>query len=209
MPIVYIWSPKIGTNPYGHAALQTDKYHISFWPDGDVKEELGVVKTALVGVDASLVFHPELDRYYEGKRRPTGEYEIVNVTNEAINGIHEEFLHYNGINPADVTLEAAEELVDAFELKVGEARPEMSVSRTPYSYIAIVEEKTMFDTMRWPSSSPFYHSKQSCVSFCFNLIKKAARNPQLHFTVSEIESLILFGGLSVIRPENLIGSLHE
>jgi hypothetical protein len=198
MPTVFIFEPN-SSHKFGHAALRTDKYHISFWPDGDVKEDLGVVKTAVVGVDASLNFHLELDRYYEGKRRPTGEYEIVNVTDEAINGIHEEFLRYNKIDPADVTLEAAEEVID------NGGRPEMSVSRTPYTFIAAVEKTTMFDAVR-PSNSPFYHLKQSCVSFCFNLINKADPNPQLHFPVSEMVSPSLFGGLSV-RPENLIGML--
>ncbi|XP_046656890.1 uncharacterized protein LOC124349971 [Daphnia pulicaria] len=178
MPIVYIWSPKIG-NPYGHAALQTDKYHISFWPDGDVKKELGTLTTALVGVNASLVFHHELDLFYEDKCRPTGVYEIVNVTDEAINGIHEKFLHYNGIKPADVTLKVAEEHIDI-------KKPEISVGKTPYTFVAdIVGQTSVLNVISSTSSTsgslhsePFYYRKQSCVSFCFNLIQMADPKPQ-------------------------------
>jgi hypothetical protein len=39
-------------------------------------------------------------------------YQVVNATNEAINRIHEEFLHYNGIDPEEVTLKAAEKLIE-------------------------------------------------------------------------------------------------
>ena len=108
MPTVYIWYPD-KDHPYGHAALQTDKYHISFWPDGDVKNDLGVARAVGKGVPGSLhFFHHELDRYYEGDRLPTGIYQISYVTDKAINEIYEEFLEYNGIDPADVTLEAGE-----------------------------------------------------------------------------------------------------
>ena len=36
---------------------------------------------------------------------------LIYTTDEAINKIHEKFLHYNGIDPVDVTLEAGERLV--------------------------------------------------------------------------------------------------
>ena len=33
---------------------------------------------------------------------------------------------------------------------------------------------------------PFHRHKQSCVSFCFNLINAADPNPQVHMPVSQI-----------------------
>jgi hypothetical protein len=181
MPTVFIWSPD-SNHRYGHAALQTNKYHISFWPDGDVKNELGVVSTALVGVEGCLIFHPELDRFYEGNRLPTATHHIVNATDEAINGIHEEFLRFNRIVPEDVTLEAAEVLLDEY------IQPERSVPITRYTFIAAVERQTFFDAIHRNGGArvPFYHRKQSCVSFCFNIINAADPNPQVHIPISQM-----------------------
>ena len=77
MPTVYIWCPD-KDHPYGHAALQTNKYHISFWPDVDTSE-LGKARAIGKGVPGCLVFHHELDHFHEGKRLPTGTYEILNL----------------------------------------------------------------------------------------------------------------------------------
>jgi hypothetical protein len=176
MPTVYIWCPD-KDHPYGHAALQTDKYYISFWPDGDVKDsELGA---SLIRVPASLVFHPELDRFYEGIRLPTGRYEIVGATDEAINLVYEEFLHYNGINPANVTLEAAEKLFEK-----GDVEPEVSVSKTKY---AVVPDKNL------PVASYYQHGN-NCVSICYALILTAYEFPFFSkidgYTVAWFESHI-------------------
>ncbi len=135
----------IRINPYGHAALQTAKYHISFWSDGDVKDsELGA---SLIRVPASLVFHPELDRFYEGIRLPTGRYEIVGATDEAINLVYEEFLHYNGIDPEDVTLQASEQLIEKSE------KPEVSLPETKYNAVQVVVH-TLPNTLKDSSSTP-------------------------------------------------------
>ena len=147
MPTVYIWYPD-KDHPYGHAALQTDKYYISFWPDGDVKNDLGVARAvAGKGVPASLVFHPELDRFYEGIRLPTGRYEIVGATDEAINLVYEEFLHYNGIDPEDVTLQASEQLIEKSE------KPEVSLPETKYNAVQVVVH-TLPNTLKDSSSTP-------------------------------------------------------
>ncbi|XP_046461447.1 uncharacterized protein LOC124207856 [Daphnia pulex] len=90
MPTVYIWYPD-KNNRYGHAALQTDKYHISFWSEQDVKD-CGKGTAATVGIPGSLVIHQKRDMELEGNRLPTATYQIVTVTNEAINRIHEEFI---------------------------------------------------------------------------------------------------------------------
>jgi hypothetical protein len=179
MPIVYIWSPD-EENKYGHASLQTDKYHISFWPNGSVKRDFGVWETAFDGVEAALFFHQELDRYYEGNRKATAMYQIVNATDEAINRVHEEFLHYNGIEPEEVTLEAAEKITEKKE------EPMKTVSKTKYSFVADLvrdkrKTKSKWETFLHGENIPFYHEKQSCVSFCFNTIEMADPNPRVCF----------------------------
>jgi hypothetical protein len=159
MPTVYIWYPD-KDHPYGHAALQTAKYHISFWPDGDTSE-LGKTRAVLKGVPGSLHFHHELDRYCEGNRLPTGIYKILYATDEAINRIYEEFLQYNGIDPADVTLEAGEKLVRQNK------RPEVSVSLTKYAF---VPDQAIDYSLK------FYTHENNCVSTCCNMILTA--NPK-------------------------------
>ena len=175
MPTIFIWYPD-RDHPYGHAALQTAKYHISFWPDGDVKEELDAIRTAINGVPASLHFHHELDRHYEGNRLPTGSYEIDNATDNTINDIYEEFLEYNGIDPANVTMEAAKKLIDK------KKKPEATVSKTPYSFSPLLK-----------SERRFYHAKQNCVSLCFNLIQAA--NP----TMKSINFLLYVYGILTVQ----------
>ncbi|EFX79489.1 hypothetical protein DAPPUDRAFT_304419 [Daphnia pulex] len=183
MPTVYIWYPD-KNNPYGHASLQTDKYHISFWPDGDVKQDYDLAMAAILGIPGALVFDQELDRSLEENQLPTAMYELYNSTDGAINRIHEEFLRYNGIDPEDVTLEAAEELVNERE------KPKKSVRKTRYTFVADIRgQLTPFDYM-FPVSifthlimvgsplPPWYHCKQSCVSFCYHMIENADPKPQ-------------------------------
>nr|CAH0113664.1 unnamed protein product [Daphnia galeata] len=177
MPTVYIWYPD-KDHAYGHAALQTDKYHISFWPDGDVKNELGVLRGVGNGVPGCLIFHHELDRFYEGNRLPTGIHKIVHATDEAINLVHEEFLKYNGINPAKVTLQAGKRLVRQRK------KPEVSVPLTKYALIPNqVKNK--------PSGLPFYQIENNCVSICWNMIVEAYPNyPILPFFVQFLDILL-------------------
>ena len=54
-------------------------------------------------------------------------YKISKVTDKAINHINEQFLEYNGIDPADVTLEAGERLV------IQGVSTEVSVPKTKYA----------------------------------------------------------------------------
>ena len=179
MPTVYIWYPD-KDHPYGHAALQTDKYHISFWPDGDVKNDLGVARAvAGNGVPGCLIFHPELDRFYEGIRLPTGIYELdqEKVTDEAINRIHEKFLHYNGIDTADVTLEAGEKLVDQ------STPPEVSVSKTKYAIVLY--------NIIYPSDF-YYEYVNNCVSFCSQVILQAGKRSFMNELVDIITDNVTF-----------------
>jgi hypothetical protein len=97
-----IWRPS-GDNKYGHAAVQTDKYHMSFWPDGAIKSDLSAFQAMTSGVVAAINFHHNLDKYLEDRRDPV-QYRIVNVSDSALNRIYEKFLAYNNINPSEVTL---------------------------------------------------------------------------------------------------------
>nr|CAH0113619.1 unnamed protein product [Daphnia galeata] len=155
-PIVLIWLP-YGENTFGHAALLTDEYYISFWPSKG-KRIAEISKTSAVG---RLHFHVKEDFEAEGNRVPT-LHEIVNVTNQQINDEYVQFLVYNGINPTEVSLAAAENLTGQWR---------MDLARTSYSFVGnVIVEKV-------PVECLFYHKPQSCVSFCFNLIEMADPKP--------------------------------
>lgn len=186
MPTVYIWSPDENSR-YGHAALQTDKYHISFWSE-DTVADCGKRRTITEGIPGSLVFHQQLDMEYEEDRLPK-TYQIDSVTNEAINRIHEEFLLYNDIDPADVTMEAAEKLLE------DKKTPEVPVGKTPYTFVVDIRGQlsvcdVLLAVIHWYTSTrtggsllpanlvitgkpPWYHSKQSCLSLCYHMIQNA------------------------------------
>jgi hypothetical protein len=187
MPTVYIWSPDENSR-YGHAALQTDKYHISFWSEEAVAD-CGKMRTVTEGIPGSLVFHQKRDMELEENRLPTATYQIGSVTNEAINRIHEEFLLYNKIHPADVTMEAAEKLLE------DKKTPEVLVGKTPYTFVVDIRGQlsvcdVLLAVIHWYTSTrtggsllpanlvitgkpPWYHSKQSCLSLCYHMIQNA------------------------------------
>ena len=50
---VYVWMPAEG-NPYGHVAMETDRYYMSFWPRRDIKAGGEGLKAAAIGVDADV-----------------------------------------------------------------------------------------------------------------------------------------------------------
>jgi hypothetical protein len=197
MPTLSIYPPHGEENPYGHVALKTDKYYISFWTaqvlQSDENEEnqakrskrklinaldaLGVLK----GHQGGLVIHQDLDQEYEGNCNPN-EYEIsAVVSNEDVNSVYEDFLRYNGIDPEEVTLSKSDEIFKKrreyeASLSAEEAKkvleepqlPQKSLPKTQYSFsVELVSEKED------ESLLPFYHKQQSCVSFLFNLIQTA------------------------------------
>jgi hypothetical protein len=193
-----IWQPK-DANTFGHAALRTDKYHISLWPFRG--KELRISEASITG---RLHFHEKLDWISEGSRenpvKPTIQHEIVNVTNLAINCVYEDFLRYNEIDPREVTLEAASR--KPFQLchrqlpltrysLVGDVIVDKRIGKV-YSDLFFFIKRCL--TPGWGNidvcrqcigkattnqsthvTCPFYHKAQSCVTICFNLIEMADR----------------------------------
>ena len=132
---VYVWLPAEG-NTYGHVALETDRYYMSFWPRGNIKADGEGLKAAGEGVDADIVYHRDLDFHLEGKRKP-GVIDLpYKVKDSAINNVLERFLRDNGVDPEDVTLEAAERKIQDF-LRTGsdEDWPVKELSKTRYTYL--------------------------------------------------------------------------
>src|SRR5690348_1942130 len=85
---VLIWDPVEPNNRYGHAAIQTNVYHMSLWPDGDTKQDYGEWAT-INGVPASLNFHHRYDKSLEGNRIPK-QYDLNHLSQSKINQAYEE-----------------------------------------------------------------------------------------------------------------------
>lgn len=180
-----IWRPTYD-NHYGHAALQTQKYHMSFWPDGDVKQDLGVLETFVKGVQSSLVFHQNLDYFLEVNENP----EIIRidslVNEKKLNELYEEMLNYNNITPDTVTLEKGEKITRK------ELRPEISLEKSLYSSCG--EAYT---------SNDFYRYKQSCTTFSLGLLVNRIVALVSKFSLGLRESIIPIERIKTLTLESL------
>lgn len=203
MPTVYIWRPHGKDNPYGHVALATDKYYVSFWTaqvlesdDNDSDEEIQEESKAkrlkrkltdllsAVGVfkghRGGLVLHQDLDKEYESEQDPV-EYQIdATVTDEDVNSIYEDFLRFNGMDREDVTLARGEQLYktrkEYEQLPPEEARLKVEEPEVPQKSLAKTGYSFSAELVTCKEedySVPFYHKQQSCVSFIFNLVQTA------------------------------------
>lgn len=188
MVSVLYWEPTTG-HEYGHVALQTDKYHMSLWPCGSVKER-GALITATSGIQATLNFHHDYDKELEGHRNPTNIIDIsCLVSKTKLNEIYETILRYNGINPADVTLEKGDALYEEH------VKPEVELTKTLYSYLGVHY-----------TSETFYKNKQSCTTFATGLILSSSinnrfRNRLLRYLETRgRQADLTFGVLSVSSP---------
>lgn len=150
-PKSIIWLPA-NENKFGHATIQTNRYHMSLWPDGDVKADYGSLRTFTFGIPGSLVFHHDRDYALENKREPV-IIELTNFSNRRLNETYECFLHYNDITPDRVTIDRGNDLVLRREL------PEITLKRSLYSLRG-----------KFFQSEDFYKSMQSCTTFCLGLL---------------------------------------
>lgn len=189
MPTSLVWWPT-ANNKYGHATLHTDKYHISFWPNGSVSLKNKEDASERMPCPGSIVFAQELDKYLEGNRLPDREYKLENVTDSKINYWYEKFLIYNDINPGDVSLEKAGEIIDEWK---NESVDENGVKKhdlcdllskelpkTKYAYAGVRVIVKPLPNGEFPKDSgsphfgsPFYRFPQSCTTFCLNLLECA------------------------------------
>lgn len=87
---VFIWRADDNGNKYGHAAMQTDKYYISFWPEGN-KKAVDAIPWFTSTLKGALIFHRNFDKYLEGNRDPV-TYKIPEIPDAIINEIYEKFL---------------------------------------------------------------------------------------------------------------------
>jgi hypothetical protein len=169
-----LWEPNKPNNPFGHAAIQTNTYHMSLWPDGNCKEDFGYVQTFLLGVDGSLVYHHNYDCVLEGRREPL-QYNIEFCSMKEVDELYEEMLDFNDITHDKVTLDSGNEKLERKE------KPEISLNKSKYSFKGVyLKEKdfteispiTIFrNTSKYKEPiREFYKDKQSCTTFCMNLL---------------------------------------
>ena len=146
MPTVYIWMPN-DEHKYGHVSLETDKYYTSIWPRGDIKRNKQQMQALVGGVDADIIYHRDYDYFLEGKRQPI-VLKLHHISDDKINKVYEALLTYNGIDPRDVTLNAAERQIEQFQLfQKDDYRPEKPLSRTRYALMSFKAAPILLDAM--------------------------------------------------------------
>ncbi len=175
-PLLRAWLPK-GSNIFGHVSLQTNKYYMSFWPnkntqmrkdaEKDFQRRKGAkgsdlslkFRAATLGVDASIIFHPDFDCCLEGYRFPDHRMSINICSCTELDKLYEKFLHHNGIDPSTVTL-----------IRGGEMRGSEIIEnllQTKYSFLPELHYKAE------DNNDQFYLDAQSCVSFVYHMIEWA------------------------------------
>ena len=191
MPTALIWKPT-REHKFGHVAIQTNRYHISFWPYGHNEKQLGLILNRFKYEGAAcIVFHDFLDMCLQaGKKvkRPKPKIALLACsTDEAINSLYEEFLEYNGVNAADVTRTKGKEIIvkekgkkrqsdqykndhlDTKELwPLLTRKPSQTTYKLPHETM-VVNPNVSF--MHRLLSTKFYQMGQCCTSFCFHLIE--------------------------------------
>lgn len=156
---VFLWSPT-EEQKFGHVGILTSKYYASFWPDGDVKD-YGLMRSTASGMDGSLVFHWNYDRFLEGRRDPSVIYKLSKISEKAIERSLENFLTDNKINPKKVSRDSAERLIEEA------LRPETSLRMSRYSLMGYIVHKDK-------GNGRFYARPQSCTTFVANLLNIGA-----------------------------------
>jgi hypothetical protein len=176
MPVVMIWEPD-DDNKYGHAAVQTDKYHMSFWP-----KQMKYLKLVVSGgVTAELVYHNLEDKERETDRIPN-MYDIKNTTDAQINRVYEDFLEYNGVDCESVTLERGKEMHNS---KKDACIP---LSKTKYNFRTHLSRRKPGDKVLWLFEQDMYYTwPLNCVSFVYHMIEYA--DPRPNTTLSAWEAL--------------------
>lgn len=144
---------------YGHAAIQSKTYHMSFWPDGNVKD-IGVLEAHNRGMRGSLVCHHDIDVALEGQRKPT-LYKLDKVSNFKIEQAYEEMLDYNNITPDNVTIEESENKLELYNEGKINTTPEYSTSRSLWTTSGLFHGR-----------KEYYKFAQSCTSFSLSILKR-------------------------------------
>lgn len=132
--------------PMAHAAMETDKYHISFvvrtWP---YNETLGQIQTRfpwpvsppeLTKVPSAMVYHYGLDLIRHKPWKPLILFETSYFSNAKINEAYEKALKYNGVSPESVTINKGQEMLESCQ------EPMVNLTKTLYTL--------------WPSSKHGY-----------------------------------------------------
>jgi len=153
---------------YGHAAIRTKNYHISFWPTVDKKK-----KPSSGENKGALHYHHEYDRYLEYNKKPK-VYELPNLSDDKVEAIYHKVLDYNKIFPyTKVSISEGETIVDrAFEIGFEEGwpdgyEPEKVTSKTSYFL-----DPTISNQYDWAFPADiFFHYPQSCTTFAYAILK--------------------------------------
>lgn len=169
---VLIWEPKdkfkkLTLREFGHAALQTQTYHMSLWPDTPKKN--GKFSEINEEVNGSLNFHHDYDCYLIENHPIVISLDFV--SSSKINSAYEEVLEYNDITPDNVTLTNGEKIWSHKE-KCSAKEESCPTKQKHYPEVSLSGSK-------WCLSSDFYQEgfykhPQSCTGFSLGLLNLAS-----------------------------------
>lgn len=159
-PLVRVWLPD-ENNEYGHVSLQTNKYYMSFWPQGQKNGKKGNIEK-FCGAPACIIFHPDFDCHEEGERFPNHKLPVPIAQCSDMDRLYERFLAYNGIDKEEVNLENGCEIRNRNPEELENTRIEKNLGETRYTFVPKLQYK---------NEEPFYSKGQSCVSFVYHMIE--------------------------------------
>lgn len=232
MPIIYLWRSRNKT--IEHAAMQTDTYYLSFWPQQYPTSDDCQIRQQVLGWlahEGSLVFSLDFDVLIQGDQQPDEMLTVGNVTDDAINEWYRRMLTFNEIANQDVSLEKANEVLNTWEglsenekRRVGDAYEyfrlglSQQLPRTQYSiYGHVMYQKPpkkllSFNSLRKLCGFQcFYHYPQSSVTLLYNLIESADTYPYLAFRVDHsryIRSRMCYEYLFTVREFECLVTQH-
>ncbi len=150
--VVHIWRSINTTEKWGHASLETKKYHISLWPQGGPRIVMSCPAAILTSLGADI-------KAKKGKK-PDASYSFnsrvldTEVSSLKINRKFEEFLLYNDISLSDWNKE-----------------DQINLHRTRWSHNAAPNDK-----------EKFYISPNSCVAFAWRFLDIGIAEPESFLT---------------------------
>ena len=178
--VVYIWEPDGKENKYGHVAIGTKSYHMSFWPsDGN--------KGGIIDVPAQLHYNVSYDALREGniesKFREPIRYPLESISPSKLNTAYEEFLEYNDVTPDRVTIDVGKEMFE----KKGE-EPTYKLSRTKYNAVT----SYLFPGTEF--NRDYFKESLACTSFAMNLLEQDG---------GKISAAVMFAKLPILPIEKI------
>ena len=213
---VLIWEPKnkfkkLTLQEFGHAALQTETYHMSLWPDTPKKNSSFDINEE---VNGCLHFHHDYDAFniYDKDEikssLPPVQINLNFISSSKINSAYEDMLAYNDITPDNVTLTNGEKIW-GHRIKCTKTHKEDRSPKEEEQFCPTKQKhvpKVSLRKSKWCFSSnfhkdDFYKYPQSCTGFCLGLLNLASDGGVDKFITDYAHSFAYVSAFTAGSPE--------